>query len=39
MFSTKVANIDVEFGLDSIVEARQYLESGQANGKVLISMH
>ncbi|MFT5482056.1 MAG: NADPH:quinone reductase-like Zn-dependent oxidoreductase [Halieaceae bacterium] len=31
-----VANIDSEFGLDSIVQAHQYLEAGQANGKVMI---
>ena len=35
---TIVANIDTEFGLDSIAQAHEYLESGQANGKVLISM-
>jgi NADPH:quinone reductase-like Zn-dependent oxidoreductase len=35
---TIVANIDTEFGLDSVAQAHEYLESGQANGKVLISM-
>ena len=34
--NTIVANVDTEFPLDSIIEAHQYLEAGQANGKVMI---
>jgi alcohol dehydrogenase len=30
------ANVDTEFPLDAIIEAHRYLESGQANGKVMI---
>jgi NADPH:quinone reductase-like Zn-dependent oxidoreductase len=30
------ANVDTEFPLDSIIDAHRYLESGQANGKVMI---